>query len=594
MTDSRSTARPEKSADNAAPEDGARSSHRRDAVARVTILVLSILLSAEALAIVSRWRANRARLNEILLQLPASGTLAADGTAGDNSTGSSSADASTWRVEFERTPHHAKLTVARTLVYQALAFGDVVPPGGQSARPGSAEAVAQQLPVARELALEVLSQQPNNWQASMFLGAATYLDWSLHSDRRLYTAADQWEQPLLKAIEQAAGKSEPRRFLAAAYLETWEALSSAKRDFTRQLVKTMFLEDPDSFDRLGPVWFEVAGDREPALEVIPDLPKPWIALKRSFAEKQDWDSFCLAHGRYFEAFMRQLARDLDEAEQRLRLGDVAGGRQICLAVVVSSPRDGLFADLVRRALELYPPGLRGLRSRSTLKSWLRWALELHEIGIDPFSPRVISRLTDAIGELDTPTGALAALIADDAYQVNRYEKLADSKHAKEWAPFLIARSRWLTDREELDAAEMSLGEVHRSARESAPYWLARRRLALATGDLADLGTADERLAAFRSRRWRASDWRWRGRRVTLGLYPEVRGVGLQVTIDKAPAGGAVAELLWDGTSVTTLPIATRQTIEIEIEVESRPHLLELRSLAGGEIQPGPVRLLESQ
>ncbi len=577
--------------DDASPEMSPRSNRQRDLLVRAVLLVLCLLLSAEALAIVSRWRANRDRLHEILEQVPSfvdsSGGSAVPESDSGVATGQEE-DSPSRRVAFERTPHHAKLVVARTLVYQALAFGRP----GESTPFESSSTLIEQLSTARELALEVLAQQPNSWQASMFLGAATYLDWSLRSDERLYTAATEWEKPLRLAMALAAGKSEPRRFLAAAYLETWAALSAAKKDFTRQLVTTMFREDPSSFDRLGPVWFEVAGDGESALEVIPDLPHPWNTLKRSFAAKRDWESFRLAHGRYVEALKRQLTRDLEEAEQRLRLGDISRGRQLCLAVVVSSPRDGLFVDQVRRALELYPPGLRGLSSRGVLNSWLRWALELHEIGIDPFGPRIISRLADAIGELDSPTGALAALIANDAYHINRYEKLAESKHSKEWAPFLISRSRWLVDREELDAAARALEEVHRSARESVPYWLARRKLALATGDLADLGTADERLAAFRSSEWRASDWRWRGRRVTLELYPEKRGVGLEVAISRAPPGGAVVELLWDGTSIATRSVAAQQKIELRFEIEAKPHLIELRALAGGEVYPGSVSLLD--
>ncbi len=592
------------------------SDHRLNLLARVALFALCLLLSAEALAIVSRWRANRDRLSEILAEsaseteiprpprrpddLPAAGETAETDRSSPMDDDEDDVAAAILRIAFERTPHHAKLTVARTLVYQALAYSHAAP------RAGGVPVTASGLPVAREMALEVLSQQPNNWQASMFLGAATYLEWSLRSDRRLYTAAAKWEQPLLEAMEQARGQPEPRRFLAAAYLETWTALSAAKKVFALELVKTMFREDPDSFHRLGPVWLEVAGvppeggkpnTVESALDVIPDLPGPWRVLERSFADKYDWDSFCMARGRYLDALRRQLSEDLAEAEQRLRLGDLAGSRQLCLAIVVSSPRDGSFADLVSRALELYPPGLHGRSTKDTLSAWLQWTLELHTIGVDPFSPKVVRRLTDAIGELDAPTGALAALIADDAYHVNRYKKLADSIQRKEWAAFLIAETQWLIGREtreNLEAAARALEDVNRSARSSAPYWSARRQLARATGDLSDLATADQRLAELRSSQWQVSDWRWRSRRVTLELHAGIRGTGLALTIVQTPPNGAVAELVWDGSSIAMRPVATGQTIELATDVQPGPHLLELRSLAGGEIQPGQVRMLVAE
>ncbi len=537
----------------------------RDKLVRAVLIVLCLLLSAEALAVVSRWRTNRDRLSEIL-RLP------------DNESN----EAAVRRVSFERTAHHAKLIATRVLVYEMLATD------GAS---GGASAAAERLSTARELATEVLRQQPNSWQASMFLGAATYLDWSSHSDRRLYTAAGEWEQPLLKALREARGQAEPRRFLAAAYLETWPALSAAKRAYALELVKEMFREDPESFRRLGPVWFEVAADQEQALAVIPDRPEPWQVLLRSHAAKSDWRSFCQAHDRYRESLKRKLARDLEEAEERLRLGDFTTSRRMCLQVVRDAPRDGFFADLANRALELYPPGLRGLRLQDALEDWLRWALELHDVGIDPLGPRAINRLADAIDELEPSLGALAALVGDDAYTVQRYERLTDLKIREEWVPYLIAKSMWLVDREEHVAALEALNEIHRSQRSSASYWTARRQLARATGDLSDLATADQQLADLRNREWRVDLWRWRGSRASLEVYPEVAAVGLAIEINEAPPKGAVLEVIWDGTLVALEPVAARQPIEVSLQVEPRPHLLQLRSAAGGEVYPGRVRLL---
>ncbi len=545
---------------------------KRDLLVRVVLVALCLLLSAETLAVVSRWRANRDRLTEILRQ-------------GEGEE----VEAAARRVSYERTPHHAKLIVARRLVYDALVSDALV---SDNAATATAPAAAGRLPAARELALEVLRQQPNSWQASMFLGAATYLDGSARSDRRLYTAAAQWEQPLLKAMREARGEAEPRRFLVAAYLETWTALSAAKRASALELVKVMFREDPGSFERLGATWLEVAGDQEEALTAIPNLPEPWRVLRRSYAASKDWASFCHAHERHRQALKLQLAGDLEQAEQRLRLGDLVLGRQMCLKVVVTSPRDGNFAELVGRALELYPPGLHGLSVQRTLEDWLRWATELHGIGIDPLGPQAINRLADAIGELEPSVGALAALIGNDAYHVQRYERLADLKMREEWAPFLIAKSQWLVDREELGGAQLALDEVHRSSRDSTSYWTARRRLARATGDLTDLAVAEQRLGELRAREWRTDLWRWRGRRVSLAISPEAAASGLEIEINEAPAEGAVVEVVWDGSSVAVLPVESRRAIEVSIPIESGPHLIQLRSLAGGEIYPGPVRLLD--
>ena len=89
------------------------------------------------------------------------------------------------------------------------------------------------------------------------------------------------------------------------------------------------------------------------------------------------------------------------------------------------------------------------------------------------------------------------------------------------------------------------------------------------------------------------DWRLRGQRLTLEIYPEIPTSGLSrltIEIRAAPADGAVVEVFWDGSSVDLRPIRARQTIELTLDVEVRPHLLELRSLAGGEVYPGRVTL----
>ncbi|MCP3958370.1 MAG: hypothetical protein GY719_11005 [bacterium] len=539
-------------------------SDRRAGLLRLAVIALCLVMTFWALAGLVRWRAERTELVEILKQIQ----------VGD------SHQTAIRRVSFERTSHHARLIVARALVYDVL----TTEPNATS---------VDRLTRAHDLAREVLVEQPNSWQASMLLGASTYLEWSLRSDRRLFTSAPDWERPLLKAVAEADGKPEPRRFLLSAYLETWAALSAEKKALTRDLIEQAFRDDPDSLARLLPIWLEVAEDLSSALEVIPDRPAAWQLLKRDFAGTHEWDSFGLAHTRYLDALERQLTRNLDEAGKRLRLGDYYNGRTMCLRVVVAAPPDGRFAALVAQALELYPPGLHGLSSSEALRKWLLWSLELNAVSIDPFSSHVLSRLTDAVGEIEPPIGALASLIGEDLYQTKRYEKLEPAKNAPAWAPFLIAKTQRLIDRQELSLAEETLAEVHRSARGRASYWLARQRLARATGDLVDLASADRELADLRAEEWQSHQWRWRGHRASIEIYPERAASGIEIQLGEAPGQGAVVQVMWDGTAITHMPVRAQETLEIEWEVTPRPHQLELRSLAGGEVYPGRVLLLES-
>ena len=538
---------------------------RRDRLARMVILALCLLAIVQALSSVAAWRSNRDELVELL----------SDSEREDR-------EDVVQRVRYERSSHQAQLIAARSLVYDVLALSE-------GASPATSPAV-ERLPRARELARGVLREEPNSWQASMLLGAATYLDWSLTSDRRLYTAAREWEVPLLKAVREAEGKPEPRRFLVTAYLETWAALSEEKRTFAYELLKRTFREDPEAFDRLASAWIDVAGRRAP--EVMPDRPEVWAVLARTYADAHDWRAFSQAHSRYLDSLERKLRRDLDEAAERLRLGEERRSRIMCLNVVTTAPRDARFARLVTQALELYAPGLHG-QSVDRLQEWLSWALEMSSISIDPFPTRVISRLTDAIGDLDPPVGAHAALIAEDVYRMERYERLEDTKHGRAWAPFLIAKSRWLVDRGDLIAAVKALDQVYRPAQLTSEYWLARQRVARAEADLVTLGTARERLAELRKRQWAPEEWHAFGHQAKLKLYPQPVSSSpakLVVEILDAPGHGAAVGIYWDGAPVAIRPVAKGEPLELELEVEPKVHLLEIHALAGGQVYPGRVWL----
>ncbi len=543
----------------------ARAVGRRDQLLRVILIAACLLGAFEAMASMMRWRTQRSELRE-LLRGPEEGSGFARVSQ---------------RIGLERTHHHAQLIATRALVYDAMT-------GGESLS-GSLDASVARLSEAQRLALEVLRQQPNSWEASMFLGAATYLEWSFRSDRRLYVESKAWEQPLLKAVEEARGKREPRRFLVTAYLETWEALSPEKRASAFDLVRDTFRDDVDAFIGLAEVWIEVAGDR--ALEVMPDSPRVWKHLAVTYARVNDWESFRLAHSRYLDVWEQQLTKDLDEAEERLRLGDLSTSRDMCLRVLVDAPRDGRFAPLATRALEIFPPGLHGLRNTEKLREWLDWALDLSTVSVVPFSPQTLGRLTDSIGDLDAPSGALAALIGKDAYRTGRYERLDESKQSKAWGRFLIVKSKWLLERNEVAAADEALDDVHHSLHGSSGYWLARQRVARAAADLQGLAVANERLASLQKRRWEIDEWRELVARKIIEVYPEPLPQALstlKIEVEPKPGAGAVIAIVWDGSEIDTQTVMKREVLEVQLKIDPKPHLLELRTLAGSQFNPGRV------
>lgn len=535
-------------------------------IVRVSLIGLCLLLSLAAFDAFRDWQVNRAELVALLRD------------AGLDVRNAAVID----RVRRERTPHHAKLLAARALVHDVLANAPTAAAAGGAS--------ADRLGAVRELAGQAIATQPNSWQAAMLLGAATYLERSIGRDRRLVTAAAEWEDPLWRAVREAPGQNEPRRFLAAAYLEVWRYLSPEKQDLARRLLKETFAEDPLSFQRLVPAWLELAEDVDDAFALIPERPDAWRYLEQTYAERREWDRFCLTHHRRLNSLMRQFEERLEEAADRLRLGDYYRGRSLLLQVIATAPRDVRFAPIVTRALERYPAGLHGLVSTERLRDWLRWALELNTVSLNPLPPRIVGRLAGAAGQLDPPESALAALIAGEIHHAERLERLTDTLTVEAWAPYLIAKTHWLLERGQTTQAAATLELVDRASREKMDYWLVSEELARARSELVDLAEAQRRLASFRSREWSALAWQWRGNRTLLWLLPEAPAAGLLVGLNDVPETGAVVELRWDGRTVALQPVKADQDVELRIEVDTQPHLLELRMLAGGQVYPGQVRL----
>ncbi|MEM6796582.1 MAG: hypothetical protein AAF725_21605, partial [Acidobacteriota bacterium] len=345
------------------------------------------------------------------------------------------------RLERETTPHHAQLAAARSLIYKTLSVQ----------HDGDAEErriLVSQLPQAEDLARGVLESQPNSWQATMLLGTSVYLRWSLDRDTRLYTESSRWERPLQKAVADAAGHPEPKRILATAYLEVWHALSPAKREDAKALIARVFSDDLRAFEALSPIWFDLGGmSLDESLEVVPRAPEAWAQVERAFAQAKRWQPYITAHRNRLDALEAKLEKQRDEGEKRLRLGAFVDSRSRLLRVVHQSPPSARFLPLVTSALELYPPGLHGLASTTHLEPWVDWSLELSRLGLDGLPADAMGLLLDAIVDDDFPPSkaALMALRADELYQAERHERLAQPLTLYVWAPYLIAKAERLVE-----------------------------------------------------------------------------------------------------------------------------------------------------
>lgn len=507
------------------------------------------------------------------------------------------------RVQRERTSLHAATVAARALLNGAsrLDASGMVP----------VDERLRMLDEAEELVRGVLRRHPANWEASMLLGTTIYVRRVLTADRRLITEANDWQLPFDHAIAMAPGKVEPRRNLVSFYLETWPYLSAEKQQSARELLTSVFEREPDSLQRLAPSWLQLEGSRDQALDVFPDRPATWRFLRHHLATRREWPAVIRTHRRWLDALEHHLALDLDEAELRIARGDLVGGRKLCLEVLISAPTERRFAPLVERALAVQPPGIQGLGSTAPLQEWLGFVLRhdfLHlsvgpaEVGGEVentlaasplLSPRALRRLFDGAGSLDAPMAAHVALLAEDGYTLGRLTDSLPPRATSEWGDFLAAWARRHLSEEEPERSLATLDRASALSGTSLPVLLVRHRALQAIDgvDEAEIARSAEALAEQRRSHWSAFDWQHEGGRSWLRLVPAEPAWGLRIELVEVDPGGDVVDVLWDGERLTSRQVRAGESLEIEVEVDSRLHVLEVRSIRRMPVAPGRLELI---
>jgi hypothetical protein len=422
----------------------------------------------------------------------------------------------------------------------------------------------------------------------MVLGAATYLSRSLARDSTLFTSAADWEAPLQAARRMAPAKHEPTRFLAAAYLEIWPALSAPKRELTRTLVAEMF-RDPEDLRLLLVSWLS-AVDRREAFSTIPPEPEAWEQVQRFYSDHSDWPAFSEARRRWDHALWTRLHARLAEADARLARGDQRLARLLYLEVAEHTRPDARYRGLLEAALTRCPPGPVGSQTAEHLTPRLDWAVERCLLAECPLPPAALKRLAHLAGNQAPHQEALAFLVAGDLHQALALERRSKSLWSEPWAPYLTVKARVMTERRRLAEAQDALDLVHPSWWQKPTYWQARLDFSRVSGRLGEAAKAEEKLRGFVRRSWAATDWTWRQGRARLEILTDGPGRGLEVDLADVPATGAVVELRLDGATLGNFPLAPGRSLAFNAELSPALHVLEIETVGGDRVLPGAVRL----
>ncbi len=489
----------------------------------------------------------------------------------------------------EPDPDGVRLRAARTVLAAELSpwRHQGVPPQR------AARETAERMAVDARAAREILARRPASWEAALVAGAATYLGWSQARDPRLFTAYRQWEAPLETALRLSPAQREPVRFLAAAYLEIWPALSPRKREIARGLLAEVFRE-PEDLDRLLGPWLDTAADRGEAFAVLPDDAVAWERVERAYAQRGDLPGFAAARRRREESLLSGLRRDLLTADRLRDGGRLDEARILYLSVAARTRPEAHYLDLLAKALERCPPGPVDGATAERLAPHLDRALDRCLFAACDLQPAALKRLSHFVRDPAPSQAALASLFAGDLPRASLYERRTEGLGTEPWAPYLITKARALAARGRVDEAREALALVHLSWQGKPLYWQARAEVARAAGDAAGAAAARGRLAGLARRAWRSTDWTWSRGTARLEMLTAAPAAGLAVALDQVPADGALVELRLDGTTMgdfTVRPLAgAPPALRVAAPLGGGLHVLELDSLGGGQVLPGAVEL----
>ncbi len=320
----------------------------------------------------------------------------------------------------------------------------------------------RELEAARDLALTSIVARPGWAIHRLQLGELVYTAARRRPNRPV--PSDRWAVPLETAHLAAPGLNAPARFLAGAYLESWEGLSEERRVAAGGVLRRAF-QDPEFAERA----FEAALQTLGFSALAPVLPEDARVLRRlrdSRALQNEVDAYLAIYRRWEAAERRARAEDLAVLEAKSRRRDRIGLQQACYrwaaehaAWELDEPEERRKAA---RVLELWPADEVISWTASSTAPRVRLVRFFLDGRLSAVGPGAIARALSSFTNVPDPLRARAVVLTGDRADIDAVSREAESSF--EWTPFFVALAHYELSAGRRDLAVQALSRIAPLAR----------------------------------------------------------------------------------------------------------------------------------
>jgi hypothetical protein len=439
----------------------------------------------------------------------------------------------------------------------------------------------EELAAARELMLDALAERPGWAYHRFLLGQLGYENTGLAGDPAAPKAWQTSARTLLLAAAAAPGLDAIWSALGGIYLENWQRLSSTQRSEALPVLKRA-LQDSRFVSARFLTLSEAVG-RDAAMDLLPENPELLGAAADALSSRGELAAVAALLGRREAAETRARADQLAHIEGRLRSRDKSGLRAACVDWAGEHPVSELDDPTGRaqaaRVLEVWPGDQGGSWESDPRADLVRFFLDGRESAV---SAGTLLRTLDALSDVPDYVTARVKLRAGDLAGAQELAGRPENRGVPEWTLYYADLARFFLKQGHAPEARGALDLLSLAVRDSCDALLARRDVARALRDPAELTAVGQRLAALGNSA-RGQDATPEGATLSICVDPEQAG-SLSLDLRLVSQGPAVARYGWGRGRAGTLFLQNERVVSLPLAGLSGWRDLTVQAVAGAAVR----------